>query len=161
MERPLVKNQIIPNPSWLGGFVSGEGCFMVRIFKTAETNLGFAVKLEFIITQHWRDEQLITSLINYLNCGRVYKNKSGTMDFKVTKFADLENIIIPFFKKHMILGIKSKDFEDWSLVAMKKRLHLTEKGLEKIRLIKAGMNRGREYLQRSTTKDRVASSTIF
>ena len=110
VERPLIKDQIIPDPSWLAGFSSAEGCFIVRIFKTAETNLGFAVKLEFILTQHWRDEQLMTSLINYLNCGRVYKNKSGSMNFKVTKFYDLENVIIPFFKKHMILGIKSKDF---------------------------------------------------
>ena len=67
----------------------------------------------------------MTSLIKYFNCGHVYKNNSDILDFKVTKFADLENIIIPFdpfwgrflpsggnFKKHRILGIKSKDFED-------------------------------------------------
>ena len=47
VERPLVKNQIIPDPNWLAGFTSVEGCFMVRIFKSAETRLGFAVKLVF------------------------------------------------------------------------------------------------------------------
>lgn len=146
VERPLVKNQIIPDPNWLAGFTSVEGCFMVRIFKSAETRLGFAVKLVFIITQHCREEQLMTSLIKYFNCGHVYKNNSDILDLKVTKFADLENIIIPFFKKHRILGIKSKDFEDWCLVAemMKNAKHLTKEGLEQIKLIKAGMNRGRK-----------------
>jgi hypothetical protein len=144
--RPSVENKKVPHEQWIAGFTSGEGCFMVRIFKTAETRLGFAVKLEFIVTQHSREEQLMTSLMNYFNCGHVYKNKSGTIDFKVTKFADLENIIIPFLKKNNILGVKSKDFEDWSLVAemMKNAKHLTKEGLEQIKLIKAGMNRGRK-----------------
>jgi hypothetical protein len=55
------------------------------------------------------------------------------------------NIIIPFFKKHAILGTKSKDFEDWCRVAllMGEKKHLTQEGLDKISLIKAKMNRGR------------------
>lgn len=81
---------------------------MVRIFQTAETRLGFAVKLVLIVTQHCREKQLMTSIINYFNCGHVYENKSGTIDFKVRKFADLDNIIIPFLKKTIYLELSLK-----------------------------------------------------
>jgi hypothetical protein len=65
----------------------------------------------------------------------------------VTKFSDIADIIIPFFKKHPIPGVKSKDFHDFCLVAelIKNKAHLTEDGLNQIRLIKAGMNTGRNF----------------
>jgi hypothetical protein len=34
------------------------------------------------------------------------------MDFKVTKFSDITEIIIPFFINNPILGVKSLDFKD-------------------------------------------------
>ena len=42
-------------------------------------------------------------------------------------------------------GVKSKDFYDFKRAAelMKNGAHLTPEGLEEIRLIKMGMNRGR------------------
>ena len=53
--------------------------------------------------------------------------------------------IIPFFERCPILGVKALDFEDFKRVVaiIKVKGHLTESGLEEIRLIKAGMNRGR------------------
>ena len=47
----------------------------------------------------------------------VIKNKENLSDFKVTKFSDINDIIIPFFSKYPILGIKSLDFKDWCLVS--------------------------------------------
>ena len=68
------------------------------------------------------------------------------MDYRVTKFENIMNIVIPFFQKHKIEGIKAKDFEDWCRVAelIKNKMHLTEEGLEQIRKIKANMNTGRK-----------------
>ena len=84
------------------------------------------------------------NLIKYFNCGNVFKYQD-TYRFVVTKFDDIENEIIPFFKKYPILGVKYKDFSDFSKVAelMKEKKHLTQSGLEQIRQIKAGMNTGR------------------
>jgi hypothetical protein len=33
IERPLVKTTNIPDPNWLAGFVSGEGCFDINLKK--------------------------------------------------------------------------------------------------------------------------------
>lgn len=85
------------------------------------------------------------SLIEYLQCGYITKNRE-TFDLKVTKFDDIVNKIIPFFKKYPILGVKALDFSDFCKVAemMKEKKHLTKEGLEIIKKIKSEMNQGRK-----------------
>ena len=118
--------------------------FFVKIAK-ATTVIGLRVQLCFQITQHSKDEQLIKSLIQFFGCGAIYK-RGDRFDYKVLKFDDIVHRIIPFFRKFPIVGIKSKDFEDFCRVSelMKKKAHLTLPGLEKIKKIKAGMNTGRK-----------------
>lgn len=109
--------------------------------------MGYKVILRFKITQHTRDEQLLKNFINYFSCGR-YKLRSGRLlgDFLVTQFSDVTEKVIPFFDKYPLIGEKAKDFECFKKVAqlMKEGAHLTPEGLEDIRNIKAGMNRGRK-----------------
>ena len=145
--RPKVANKTIQDPNWLSGFTTAEGCFFINIGK-ATTKVGFAVSLIFHITQHSRDKQLIKNLIEYLECGFIIiRSRQKAVDLKVTKFSDIYNKIIPFFKKHPIKGAKSEDFKDFCLVAdmMKEKKHLTTEGLNQIKLIKAGMNKGRKF----------------
>ena len=87
------------------------------------------------------------SLIEFFNSGNVFVFKNGdSYVFKVTKFSELDEKIVPFFKDYPILGAKSKDFYDWlqALDLMKNKAHLAKEGLEQIQLIKAGMNTGRK-----------------
>jgi hypothetical protein len=101
--------------------------------------------LVFKLTQHTKDEQLIRSLVDYLECGKVYVN--GTMvDYIVTKLTDITDKIVPLFQKYPIQGVKHLDYTDFVSVVelMKNRKHLTPEGLDQIRAIKAGMNKGRD-----------------
>ena len=91
----------------------------------------------------------LSSLVSNLDCGRIKRNNHtqfSWVDFIVTKFSDIDEKIIPFFRKNKVLGVKLQDFEDWCKVAdmMTKKIHLTPEGLDKIRVIKAGMNTGRK-----------------
>lgn len=136
----------IPNSHWLAGFASGEECFQVQIYKSNIINLDQVVKLIFYIAQYSKDEQLIRCLIKYLNCGIItVRSNKPLCEFKTTKFTDLTDKIIIFFEKYSILGVKSKDFADFSKVAkmVQKKAHLTAEGLDQIRKIKAGMNKVR------------------
>ena len=101
--------------------------------------------LQFQLVQHIRDEILLKSLEQYLNCGKVYSHSAKALTFTVSKFSDIQNNIIPFLKKYPIIGSKSKDFEDFCKGAelIKNKVHLTETGLEQLRQIKSGMNTGR------------------
>jgi hypothetical protein len=90
----------------------------------------------------------MNSLISNLDCGRIKTNTHSQfswVDFVVTKFSDIDEKIIPFFKENKVLGVKLQDFEDWCKVAelIKNKAHLTPSGLEEIQKIKTGMNRGR------------------
>ena len=53
--RPLVEVHTNKDPNWLAGFVSAEGCFLVRITKSTTHKLGFQVFLIFELAQHSRD----------------------------------------------------------------------------------------------------------
>jgi hypothetical protein len=84
------------------------------------------------------------SLIKFFDCGNISK-ANNVYRYRVSKFLDLTNKVIPLLKKYPILGEKSKDFEDFCKVVeiMKLKRHLTKEGLEEIRAIKVGMNTGR------------------
>ena len=142
--RPAVADNNIRYERWVSGFTSAEGCFLINIQKS-KTYTGYAVRLVFQLNQHSRDEILMRSLIKYFECGGVYKD-SNSYAFRVTRFADIESKIIPYFKKYPILGLKAKDFNSFCEAAalIKEKKHLTVEGLELIRAIKAGMNKGRK-----------------
>ena len=116
----------------------------MRIKKSTASKLGFQVSLVFKIPQHARDIKLMESLIDYLNCGNISKN-STWIDYTVNRYDDLVLKIIPFFEKYKIIGVKLQDFQDFKKVAelMKTKDHLTTSGLEKIKLIREGMNKER------------------
>lgn len=141
--RPLVEPNSSIQEQWLAGFTTGEGCFFVKITK-AKTKIGERVQLVFQLNQHIRDEELIRSLIQYLNCGGVTLS-SASIDYRVTKLEDILTKIIPFFEKNPIIGVKYKDYLDFIQVArlMKDGQHLTQEGFENIKKIKLNMNRGR------------------
>jgi hypothetical protein len=85
------------------------------------------------------------SLIEYLDCGSIYKTRD-LINYQVTKIADIDEKIIPFFTKFPILGVKAKDFLDFCrvVVLMKDdKLSKSDK-LEQISRIKSGMNKGRK-----------------
>ena len=144
--RPQVQVPQIINPNWLSGFVEAEGCFSVVIFKNKTSKWGEAIKLSFILTQSIRDESLIKSLIEYLGCGNTSLDSRGTIDFKVTKFSSIKDIIIPFFAKYPLKGNKNLDLLDFSEITrlMENKSHLTLDGLNKIKQIRNKMNTNRK-----------------
>ncbi len=114
---------------------------MVRISTSTSHAIGYQVQLRFQITQQSRDKFLMESLVSYLDCGYI-SERGDIVDFRVTKFVDITDKIIPFFEKYHIIGVKLDNFNDFCKVAklVENKEHLTVEGLEKIRLIKANMN---------------------
>lgn len=125
--------------------MTGEGCFGVVVRKSS-TKTGFRVQLKFKLTQHTRDAELLKSLVGLLGCGKYYpRNGYNLGDFCVISNDDLINKIIPFFDKYPIVGAKRQDYLNFKRITelMITKAHLTNEGLDQIRQIKAGMNRGR------------------
>jgi hypothetical protein len=144
--RPIVDLAIIKDPNWLAGFASGEACFSINIAKSLNTKTGYRVWLSFKITPHSRDEELLNSLVKYLNCGSYYLNsKQNVGDFIFSRLTDINEKIIPFFEKYSIIGVKALDFSDFckAFKLIQNKAHSNNLGLDQIRNIKAGMNRSR------------------
>ena len=140
------ENIFIYNPQWLAGFTSGEGSFGVKV-RNSIGNSQAVIELIFQINQHVRDEQLIACIAEYLGCGKIYKHSKNAVVFRVSKRCNLTEIIIPFFTKNPILGIKALDFKDFCLIAelANNKAHYTKEGLAHIIDIKANMNTGRIF----------------
>lgn len=84
------------------------------------------------------------SLVEYLDCGGYKERLNGVAgDVTVTRLSDINEKIIPFFKKYPLQGVKSHEFAKFSKAAEimnVKGRHLTEVGFAEIQQIKAGMN---------------------
>lgn len=148
VQRPSISNEGISDPYWLVGFVDGEGNFYVNK-KKSNSKLGFQVILVFSIYQHSRDFLLLKNFIDYLDCGSVEipSTRLHSAKFVIYKFTDITEKIIPFFQKCPLRTVKLLDYYDFIKVAdlMKEGSHLTKEGIEKISLIKKGMNVGRVF----------------
>jgi hypothetical protein len=119
-------------------FSSYCSCFAT---KKDKINIG----LKFSLSQHSRDEVLMSKFVEYLNCGRIYEASTrNEIYFLVSVYSDIVEKIIPLFKEYPLIG-KKKDYLDFFKVAelMKTKKHLTDEGLKEILIIKNNMNKSR------------------
>lgn len=148
VERPVINyHNVILDPHWISGFVSAEGNFDVRMPST-NSKLGYRVQLRFRISQHSRDLRLMEKIVEYFGSGKIYKyGGKSAVSLTIVDFTDITNIIVPFFNKNPIIGIKLYDYLDWCKIhsLLINHSHLTVEGINSIRKIKSGMNIGRSF----------------
>jgi len=137
------------DPWWIAGFVDGEGCFSVSIFKNATSKSGVQVFPEFVVTQGAKSVAALEALQQFFNCGKLYKNnrsdnhREPLYRYCVRASQDLRQKIIPFFEKYPLQTAKQQDFLVFCQVvkAIEKREHLNVEGLARIRMLAATTNR--------------------
>ena len=129
---------------WVVGFVDGEGCFSVSIFKNRTSKHGFQVMPEFVVTQGQKSISVLEEIKDFFGCGSIFVNrrhdnhKENIYRFCVRSLKDIHEKIIPFFKQNQLKTYKRNDFELFCKVVemMIHRKHLTIEGLEAIRKLK-------------------------
>lgn len=107
--------------------------------------------MRFSIGLNIRELELIKGISAYLNLGSsqvgskyVYLTDK-VVNLQVINLSEIQTVVIPFFVKYPILGVKSLDFLDFCEAArlLEVKDHITQEGFNRILEIKAGMNRGR------------------
>jgi LAGLIDADG endonuclease len=144
VKRPVINTTSIHNLNWISGFTTGDGNFDAGIRSSGLHSS--KVYLRFRISQHIKDIKLLELIIKTLSVGRIEKsNNDSVVNLVVGRSSDLNKIIIPFFNKYSLRGNKQLDFLDWCKIANLINIgsHLTKEGLEEIRKIRLGMNKGR------------------
>lgn len=91
--------------SFLGGFVSGEGCFTFQITKNCIAPI-------FSITLNVNDIQLLEKIKDELKCGKIYILKKGVSCALKTVSIEDSSKIEKYFEG-FLLGDKLNDFLFW------------------------------------------------
>lgn len=68
--------------------------------------------MEFVIVLRGDDEPLLQAVRDTIGCGTVIKSQ-GIARYSIQGAEELNNIILPLFKKHPLRGKKRADFELW------------------------------------------------
>lgn len=141
------RDKFILDPWQITGFTDGEGSFHCSIVQ--KDNGRMSVKLEFKITQKSHSEGILHEILEHFGCGSVVidNRKTDTKKYHVTSIDSIINIIIPHFKNYPCITSKNLNFKDWSEIAsiLEKKEHLTNEGIEKIKLIVSKMNTLRTF----------------
>jgi hypothetical protein len=136
---------------WLSGFVDGEGCFSVSIYRNVTMKLGWQVFPEFTISQNACETSLLMRIRTYFGGGSVVLNKRydnhhhHMCKYVVRNIDMITRVIIPFFKRNPLRTHKCDDFLKFCSIIelIVRKNHLTPKGLARIAMISAKMNTGR------------------
>ena len=131
------------NPFYITGFTEGEGSFYVGILPR-KMNTGWEVRPSFSLSQNEKDKVLVSSLVDFFGCGFVRPSKGDqTVKYEVRSLKDLQNKIIPHFKKYQLNGRKQNDFIAFekAVEIMSKNKHLENEGLKEIIFLALSMTK--------------------
>ena len=140
------------NSDYIVGLVDGEGSFTVYVRNPDEikkVKRRTRAEPRFYLKLIEKDKDILYELKNFFGCGNVYfqidkrENHQNCYRYEVGNRNDLENIIIPFFKKNRLkLMSKRKDFEIFCKImkGIKKGEHLTKSGLKSLYQLKQKMH---------------------
>lgn len=127
--------------SWLSGFTDAEGCFNVSITSNTRYTLGKVIRMRYILDQ--RDSAILNIIQNLFGFGKVTL-RSETKDvyrYTATGFKSMKEIK-KYFEEFPLLTKKAVSFNKWLEIYFmaSDKLHLTQEGLSKIKVIKKQIN---------------------
>jgi hypothetical protein len=135
------------NDEWFVGFCDGEASFIINIIENKNSSK-YQVKSMFSLPQHNKNQFLLDSIKSKYEEGNVYKD-TGSREvsyYRSTSLKFLSNTFVPLFEANPLKTSKSLDYQDWKTVIdmMNNNEHLTEKGLNVIKLLSNNMNSKRD-----------------
>ena len=135
---------------YIVGFTDGEGCFYVQI------RTDHRIVLRYFITQRYDNKEILEQIQKFFEVGYVHlkkqewgkeyrRSRRATYVFEVTKQDHIQQVIVPFFRKHSLLGIKRFSFQKFAEIAdlVKGRQDtrlLSKEELEQVSHLKKTMN---------------------
>jgi hypothetical protein len=132
-------------PSYISGYVDGEGCFCVSMRPQPRIRVGWEVRPSFSVSQNGDRSELIKLLPLVFACGSIRPDRSDkTLKFEVRSLKELLKNVIPFFETYPLLSSKRRDFEAFKVAChlMAGGHHLESDGIVRMAEIAAGMNGG-------------------
>ena len=127
--------------AWLSGFTDAEGCFNVSITSNVRYSLNHVIKMRYLLDQ--KDSYILQVIRNLFGFGKVtLRSKTeGVYRYTGTGFKSM-NDVISYFIVFPLLSKKALSFDKWSAIhnIVYNKLHLTEEGLNKVRVLQKQIN---------------------
>ena len=99
-------------PSYISGYVDGEGCFTVSISPRPTILVGWEVRPSLSVSQNGDRSEVLLAIQRYFDCGTLRPDRSDrTLKWEVRSLPLLVARVIPHFMHYPILSGKRKDFE--------------------------------------------------
>jgi hypothetical protein len=130
-------------PSYLSGYVDGEGCFTVSISPRPTLLVGWEVRPSLSVIQNSDRSEVLLLMQEYFGCGTMRPDRSDrTLKWEVRSLPVLMARIVPHFKAFPLLSSKQQDFELFAVICerMVRGEHLTPMGLQGIVRLARRMN---------------------
>lgn len=127
--------------AWLSGLIDAEGCFNVSVSNNKRYNLGYVIKLRFLLDQN---DELSLNKVKYLfKTGKVTlrNNTINNYRYTMTGFSNFNKLCI-YLKNYPLKTNKLISFIKWYHIynMILNKEHLTLEGLNKINILRKDIN---------------------
>jgi len=134
---------LVDLPSYISGYVDGEGCFTVSIAPRLTLVVGFEVRPSISVSQNGDRSEVLIDMQRYFGCGTIWPDRSDkTLKWEVRSLSRLVTRVIPHFRRYPLRSGKRNDFELFASICgrMVRGEHLHVPGLSEIVRLAGRMN---------------------
>ena len=128
-------------PSYISGYVDGEGCFTVSISPRRTLLVGWEVRPSISVSQNGDRSEVLNAIQEYFGCGTLRPDRSDrTLKWEIRSLSLIVDRIVPHFMRYPLMSGKQRDFELFADICdrMTRGEHLAAEGLQEI-VRRAGM----------------------
>jgi len=127
--------KMVDVPSYLSGYVDGEGCFTVSIAPRPTLRVGWEVRPSLSVSQNGDRSEVLLLMQDYFGAGTLRPDRSDkTVKWEVRSLPILIARVIPHFEAYPLLSGKQRDFQAFADICrrMVRGSHLLPVGLREI-----------------------------
>ena len=145
-------------PSYISGYVDGEGCFTVSISPRPTLRVGWEVRPSLSVSQNGDRSEVLLAIQEHFGCGTLRPDRSDkTLKWEVRSLPLLLAVVIPHFRSYPLQSGKRRDFELFADICdrMVRKEHREPDGLSEIVRMAGAMNPSgkRGYLPETILQD--------
>ena len=130
-------------PSYISGYVDGEGCFTVSISPRPTLRVRWELRPSLSVSQNGDRSEVLLEIQRYFGCGTVRPDRSDqTLKWETRSLLPLCEAVIPHFRTYPMLSGKQRDFELFADICerMTRRAHCEPAGFSEIVRLANAMN---------------------
>ena len=130
-------------PSYISGYVDGEGCFTVSISPRPTLRVGWAVRPSLSVSQNGDRSEVLLAIQEYFGCGSLRPDRSDlTLKWETRRLSSILSSVVPHFRDYPLQSGKRRDFELFAEICerMARKEHRDAKGLRQIVRMAGAMN---------------------